>query len=158
MRSPILLPMRMNAAETSASSAMAPWTPLTVVSRSSTTLAIDTFINDVSTTRTNIAAASSTEGPVFTSPPRQGAAHRDDVRPPSARHRPDRMTPAAGRSRHVPAPGRPRDANGPHDHRPEEDAERDRQDRRQRRADVLGAELRVLPDQLGDADQPDRPG
>src|SRR4051794_21330605 len=48
----------MNAADTSASSAIAPWTPLTVVSRSSTTFEIDTFISDVSTTRTNIAIAS----------------------------------------------------------------------------------------------------
>jgi hypothetical protein len=45
----------MNAAETSASSAIADCTPLTVVSRSSTTAAIETFISDVSTTRTNIA-------------------------------------------------------------------------------------------------------
>src|SRR4051794_25152590 len=45
----------MNAAETSASNAMADCTLLTVVSRSSTTAEIDTFINDVSTTRTNIA-------------------------------------------------------------------------------------------------------
>src|SRR3954447_10206107 len=60
MRSPILLPMRMNAADTRASSAIAPWTSLTVVSRSSTTLEIDTFISDVSTTSTNIAIASST--------------------------------------------------------------------------------------------------
>ena len=57
MRSPTLLPMRMNAAETSASSAMADCTLLTVVSRSSTTAAIDTFISDVSTTSTNIAMA-----------------------------------------------------------------------------------------------------
>ncbi len=49
----------MNAADTSASSAIAPCTPLTVVSRSFTTLEIDTFISDVSTTSTNIAAASS---------------------------------------------------------------------------------------------------
>ena len=48
----------MNAAETSASSAIADWTPLTVVSRSSTTAEIDTFISDVSTTSTNIAIAS----------------------------------------------------------------------------------------------------
>src|SRR3712207_4963699 len=48
----------MNAAETSASSAIADWTPLTVVSRSRTTAEIDTFISDVSTTRTNIAMAS----------------------------------------------------------------------------------------------------
>src|SRR4051812_8539208 len=47
----------MKAAETSASSAIADWTPLTVVSRSSTTAEIDTFISDVSTTRTNIAIA-----------------------------------------------------------------------------------------------------
>jgi hypothetical protein len=58
MRSPTLLPIRMNAAETSASSAIADWTPLTVVSRSRTTAEIDTFINDVSTTSTNIAIAS----------------------------------------------------------------------------------------------------
>src|SRR6188508_2795062 len=57
MRSPTLLEMRMNAAETSASSAIADWTPLTVVPRSLTTAAIETFINDVSTTSTNIAAA-----------------------------------------------------------------------------------------------------
>jgi hypothetical protein len=48
----------MNAADTSASSAIADWTPLTVVCRSCTTDAIDTFITDVSTTRTNIAIAS----------------------------------------------------------------------------------------------------
>src|SRR5829696_2960921 len=58
MRSPTLLPIRMNAADTSASSAIADWTPLTVVSRSRTTAEIDTFISDVSTTRTNIAVAS----------------------------------------------------------------------------------------------------
>ena len=45
----------MNAAETSASTAIADWTPLTVVPRSSTTAAIDTFITDVSTTNTNMA-------------------------------------------------------------------------------------------------------
>ena len=55
MRSPTLPPIRMNAAETSASSAIADWTPLTVVSRSSTTAEIETFISDVSTTSTNIA-------------------------------------------------------------------------------------------------------
>ena len=58
IRSPTLLPIRMNAAETSASSAIADWTPLTVVSRSSTTAEIETFISDVSTTSTNIAIAS----------------------------------------------------------------------------------------------------
>src|SRR5215216_5182665 len=50
--------MRMKAADTSASSAIADWTPLTVVSRSSTTAEIDTFISDVSTTSTNMAIAS----------------------------------------------------------------------------------------------------
>ena len=48
----------MNAAETSASSAIADCTPLTVVSRSWTTAEIETFISDVSTTSTNIAIAS----------------------------------------------------------------------------------------------------
>src|SRR6476661_8008180 len=48
----------MNAAETSASSAMVDWTPLTVVSRSFTTAEIDTFMMDVSTTSTNMAIAS----------------------------------------------------------------------------------------------------
>ena len=66
IRSPTLLPIRMNAAETSASSAIADWTPLTVVSRSWTTAEIDTFISDVSTTSTNIAIASSS--PSFETP------------------------------------------------------------------------------------------
>ena len=48
----------MNAADTSASSAIADCTPLTVVSRSSTTAEIETFISEVSTTSTNIAIAS----------------------------------------------------------------------------------------------------
>src|SRR6188508_897469 len=60
MRSPTLPPIRMNAADTSASSAIADWTPLAVVSRSSMTAEIDTFIREVSTTRTNMAAACST--------------------------------------------------------------------------------------------------
>src|ERR1700745_1735632 len=60
IRSPSLLPTRMNAAETSASSAIADWTPLAVVSRSWTTAEIETFISEVSTTSTNIAIASST--------------------------------------------------------------------------------------------------
>ena len=59
MRSPTLLPIRMKAAETSASSAIADWTPLTVVPMSSTTAEIETFMIDVSTTSTNIAIASS---------------------------------------------------------------------------------------------------
>jgi hypothetical protein len=58
IRSPTLLPIRMNAADTSASSAIAAWMELTVVSRSSTTAEIDTFISDVSNTSTNIAIAS----------------------------------------------------------------------------------------------------
>jgi predicted nicotinamide N-methyase len=49
----------MNAAETSASRAIADWTPLTVVLRSWTTAEIDTFISDVSTTSTNMAMARS---------------------------------------------------------------------------------------------------
>ena len=65
MRSPTLLPMRMNAAETSASSATADCTPLTVVFRSLTTAEIDTFITDVSTTRTNIAIESRTASRVL---------------------------------------------------------------------------------------------
>jgi hypothetical protein len=48
----------MNAADTSASSAIADWTPLTVVSRSCTTAEIDTFMIEVSTTSTNMAIAS----------------------------------------------------------------------------------------------------
>ena len=48
----------MKAADTSASIATAAWTPLTVVSRSRTTAEIETFMNDVSMTNTNIAAAS----------------------------------------------------------------------------------------------------
>src|SRR3954471_21466848 len=65
MRSPTLLPMRMNAAETSASSATADWTLLTVVSRSCTTAEIETFITDVSTTSTNIAIDSRTASRVL---------------------------------------------------------------------------------------------
>src|SRR4051794_2066866 len=55
MRSPILLPIRMKAAETSASSAIALCTVLTSVWRSCTTALIDTFMIDVSTTSTNMA-------------------------------------------------------------------------------------------------------
>ena len=59
IRSPTLLPIRMKAAETSASSAIADWMPLTVVPMSCTTAEIDTFMIEVSTTSTNIAIASS---------------------------------------------------------------------------------------------------
>src|SRR5215471_9006702 len=58
IRSPTFPPIRMNAAETSASRAIADCTPLAVVSRSRTTAEMDTFISDVSTTSTNIAIAS----------------------------------------------------------------------------------------------------
>src|SRR6476659_7384474 len=50
----------MNAAETRASSAIADWIALTSVPRSATTAEIDTFMIDVSTTRTNMAIASRT--------------------------------------------------------------------------------------------------
>lgn len=46
-----MLLIRLNAADTSASRAMADYTLLAVVSRSVMTTEIDTFINDVSTTR-----------------------------------------------------------------------------------------------------------
>src|SRR4051794_4347661 len=58
MRSPTLLLMRMNAADTRASRAMADCTALAVVCRSPITAEIETFINEVSTTSTNIAMAS----------------------------------------------------------------------------------------------------
>ena len=61
IRSPTLLLIRMNAADTSASSAIAACTPLTVVSRSSTTAEIETFISEVSTTSTNIAIANNSD-------------------------------------------------------------------------------------------------
>ena len=60
MMSPSLLLIRMNAADTSASRAIADWMLLTDVSRSDATAVIDTFMIDVSTTRTNIAIANST--------------------------------------------------------------------------------------------------
>jgi len=47
----------MKAAEMSASRAIADWTPLAVVWRSLITADIDTFISDVSMTKTNIAMA-----------------------------------------------------------------------------------------------------
>jgi hypothetical protein len=61
----------MKAADTRASSATADWTPLTVVSRSLTTAEIDTFINEVSMTNTNIAIARKI--------PRRGVPVRDDM-------------------------------------------------------------------------------
>ena len=58
----------MNAADTSASSAIADCTPLTVVCRSATTAEIETFISEVSTTSTNIAIANSTASLEFPAP------------------------------------------------------------------------------------------
>ena len=54
----------MNAAETSASNAIADCTPLTVVWRSRTTEEMETFMIEVSTTRTNIAIARRTASPL----------------------------------------------------------------------------------------------
>lgn len=56
--SPILPPMRINAADTSASSAIVDCRPLTVTPVSLTTAEIDTFMIEVSTTNTNIAIES----------------------------------------------------------------------------------------------------
>src|SRR3954453_21926805 len=99
MRSPTLLPMRMNAADTSASSAMAPCTPLTVVPRSSTTFEIDTFISDVSTTSTNMAAASSTLRRLSAAADRGSSAavlpvSGDDPPPPPTTDSPELITAA----------------------------------------------------------------
>jgi hypothetical protein len=86
----------MNAAETSASSAIADWTPLAVVSRSCTTAEIETFISDVSTTSTNIAIARQDRGRWSPSTP---AGHRDvassltgtkHLIPPGRQHHPAR--------------------------------------------------------------------
>ena len=99
MRSPTLLLIRMKAAETSASSAIADWTPLAVVSRSLTTAEIETFISDVSTTSTNIAMASSRANRelrcscpgarvlacLLTGPPRQMLSWQGTGRPPPQR-------------------------------------------------------------------------
>src|ERR687897_3312743 len=61
IKSPILLPTSMKAADTSASRAIADCTPLTVVCKSLTTDEIETFIKEVSMTSTNIAAAKRSE-------------------------------------------------------------------------------------------------
>jgi hypothetical protein len=86
----------MNAADTSASRAIADCTALTVVSRSRTTAEIETFISDVSTTRTNIAIASRTASsfwrprtrsePPIPGPPAMGTSH-----PVSAHSRPTQV-------------------------------------------------------------------
>ena len=68
----------MNAAETRASRAIADWTPLTVVPRSSTTAEIDTFMSDVSTTSTNIAIASRTARRDWPAPSGGGASSAED--------------------------------------------------------------------------------
>jgi len=60
-----LLLIRMNAADTSASSAIADWMLLTDVPRSVATAVIDTFMIEVSTTSTNIAIARSTASRVL---------------------------------------------------------------------------------------------
>ena len=87
-----MLLIRMKAAETSASIATADWTPLTVVSRSSTTAEIDTFMNDVSITNTNIAAAA----PSPSRRPPAAARPAPVLRPPSG----------AGHAPRPPAPTR----------------------------------------------------
>src|SRR5918993_257606 len=61
IKSLILLPTSMKAADTSASRAIADCTPLTVVCKSLTTDEIETFIKEVSMTSTNIAAAKRSE-------------------------------------------------------------------------------------------------
>ena len=61
IKSPSLLLIKMNAAETNASRAIADWMSLTLVSRSLATAVIDTFMIDVSTTRTNIAIPNNTD-------------------------------------------------------------------------------------------------
>src|SRR5437763_6260262 len=84
MRSPTLLLRRMNAAETSASSAMAPCTPLTVAPMSWTTAEIDTFMSDVSTTSTNIAIASRSDRRELPAPSRGAAMPASAVTNPLA--------------------------------------------------------------------------
>ena len=108
IRSPTLLPIRMKAAETSASSAIADCTPLTVVSRSRTTALIDTFISDVSTTSTNMAIASRTASLVLTGD-RVGCvvslvAHRCTASSPHSRVRP-RPSYSGQRGAQPPEPG-----------------------------------------------------
>ncbi len=111
--------MRMNAAETRASMAMAACTPLAVVSRSSMTAEMDTFMSDVSTTRTNMAIASSTirrrlpsgaaacSGSVTPSPP---GAVTSPLRPGSSPKCRCRWTTPATPAR--PLPGPPSGADG----------------------------------------------
>src|SRR4051794_31646663 len=81
-RSPILLPMRMKAADTNASSAIADCTPLTLASRSLTTDEIETFISDVSTTSTNMAIASSNGRRLARLPASMSAAFTSDPQQP----------------------------------------------------------------------------
>jgi len=71
--------MRMKAAEIRASTAIADCTLLTVVFRSLTTAEMETFISEVSTTSTNIAAARSKERRVFPAsfPPKSGCRSTD---------------------------------------------------------------------------------
>src|SRR5215212_5973131 len=77
----------MKAAETRASKATADCTPLTVVSRSSTTAEIETFISEVSMTNTNIAIASRTPSREVFAP--GGAAEGSGTSVPRVAHRVD---------------------------------------------------------------------
>ena len=88
--------MRMKAADTSASTATAAWTALTLVSRSWTTAEIDTFISDVSMTKTNIAAASRI--PRSGVPPAPSSAPSRVVASTSPSSVPTRRSLSAGRS------------------------------------------------------------
>ena len=92
MKSPILLPIRMNAADTRASSAIADWTPLAVVCRSRITAEIETFISDVSTTSTNIAIDSKIASRWLLSAPRVSSV----IAKPSISGRPDRSVTSIG--------------------------------------------------------------
>ena len=118
MRSPTLLLIRMNAAETSASSAIADCTPLAVVSRSLTTAEIDTFISDVSTTSTNIAIASSSDRRGLATPSSGALVAASLVTGPRRSYgtfRPSGQRPADG-GREPPSAGgaqRPRRVRGP---------------------------------------------
>ena len=58
---------------------MADWTPLAVVCRSLMTAEIDTFISDVSTTRTNIAVANNSARRGFPSPCSAGAGSEAEL-------------------------------------------------------------------------------
>src|SRR5215207_7508463 len=65
MMSPILPPVSMNSAITRQYSVITAWIVVTVVSKSSTSVLIDTFIADWSSTITNWAMANATSGSQF---------------------------------------------------------------------------------------------